>query len=128
MTELRAHSLDGVGPGRFEVVNPVSRDADLRRGHSTPLQQGAEQGAVGLVLVLCVPAWALGRLWLERYRDPAAVLFGAAVIIVVGLHFTFDWIAANPFVTFPAAALVGSAVRPRPRPGRRNQGWRRPPP
>lgn len=125
--ELRDDPLEGAGAGRFEAVNPVSDDVDLRRAHSLPLEHAAEQGAPGLVLLLALPGWALARLWSVRERRPAYVAVASAVIICTAAQGCFDWVLVEPAITLPAAALVGSAVPPRPRwsPDPGNLGSRR---
>lgn len=108
------HPLSGIGPGRFEDVNPVSTDADLRRAHSIPLQIAAEQGSIGLLLTLSALGWALWMLWSVGLQSSTAV--GAAIVVTGGLVACWDWVLAEPAVLGTAAVLLGMATQ---QPGRR---------
>lgn len=107
--------VTGVGPGRFESEQAFTDDRDLRRAHSAPLQQLAEQGAPGLVLLLGLGGWALAALWAVR-DDPVAAV-GAGAVTAVALEATFDWVLSEPAVTLGLAVLVGAATARRPRRG-----------
>jgi O-antigen ligase len=109
----------GVGPGRFEALNPVSDDADLRWAHHGYLQTAAETGAVGLGLLLTLLGWAYIRLAITAALRPGVAVIGAAGLTVVGLHATVDYVLHLPAVPLALAALIGastSARRPRPAP------------
>jgi O-antigen ligase len=104
-TLTEGHRLTGVGPGRFDAVDGVSADIDLRRAHSLPLQTAAEQGAIGLALLLALVGWAATALWRVGLRPSCAV--GAGVLACVGLLACWDWVLAEPAVSITAAVLIG---------------------
>jgi O-antigen ligase len=113
----REAPLTGVGPGRFGVEQTFTADTDLFRAHSASLQQLAEQGAPGLVVLLALGGWAAAALWAVR-DDPLAP-FGAAALAAVGLEATFDWVLSEPAVSLGLALVVGAATaRGRARHGR----------
>jgi len=107
-TITQDHRLTGVGPGRFDAVDGVSTDTDLRRAHSLPLQTAAEQGAVGLALLLALVGWAAAALWRVGLRPTSAV--GAGVLAATGLLACWDWVVAEPAVSLTAAVLIGWAT------------------
>ena len=96
----------GIGPGRFEVRNPVTDDDDLRWAHHGYLQVAAELGVVGLVLTLGLLAWAWAALWQASHRTDAAAV-GAAALGAVATHATVDYVFHIPEVLIAAALLVG---------------------
>lgn len=103
------HRVTGVGPGRFDIAHAgISTDADLRRAHSTPLQTAAEQGGVGLALLLAIVGWALAALWSVGLHRVCAI--GAGVLVTVGLQASWDWVLAEPAISLSAAVLVGWAT------------------
>jgi O-antigen ligase len=102
------HRATGVGPGRFQVENPVSTDADLRRAHAASLQVAAELGVPGLALFLALGGWVVAALWAVRDEPGAAV--GAAAFIAIGLQSAFDWVLAEPSVLLLTAAVIGAAT------------------
>lgn len=101
----QASPVTGAGPGRYGSAQTFSTDPDLRRAHSGPLQQLAEQGGPGLVLLLALGGWGVAALWAAR-DDPAAAL-GAAALAAVGLEATFDWVLSEPSVSLGLAVVVG---------------------
>ncbi|MBA2279880.1 MAG: O-antigen ligase family protein, partial [Acidimicrobiia bacterium] len=113
---VAAHPATGVGPGRFEQVAP-NRDPDLRRTHSAPLQVAAEQGGVGVALLLGLVAWAVAALWTARSDRSVAV--GAGVLLAVAWQASWDWVLAEPAVSLSAAFLVGATTSRRRGPGSR---------
>lgn len=110
---LREEPARGVGAGAY--TNPPSRrrDADLRWAHHGYLQQGAEQGAVGLVLLLSLVGWTYLRLWEGRCRPRASTLAGAAALTVVALHASVDHVLHTPAVPLTLAVLLGWATASR---------------
>ena len=115
---LEAEPWSGVGPGRFEEVQRVSDDNDLRFAHSAPLQQGAEQGYPGLVLLLAVGGWAVARLAhgaTGAARPAAAVGLGA--LGALAAHASVDFVLHFPLVLAVGALLVGAGAARDQRPG-----------
>lgn len=106
---LISEPLDGIGAGRFHEVNTVSRDSDLSRAHSAFLQQGAEQGAVGLALIMALWLWALARCCLAD-RTTAAPAVGVAVLTSLGIHAAVDHILHYGAVPIGAAILLGAVT------------------
>jgi O-antigen ligase len=105
------HPAYGVGPGRFIRQSPIARsDLDARWAHNGFLQQGAEQGVMGLVIVVLLFAWAFVRLWVTPSPDAVNAL-GAAGLAALGIQACIDYVLHFPAVAVAASALVGvSAV------------------
>lgn len=133
-SDLWARALDevheepgrGIGPGSYSGRDPVSIDADLRWAHHGYLQQAAEQGLVGLVLLLALLGWAYARLWNGRSRGTARTLAGASAVTTVALHASVDHVLHDAVVPLTLAVLVGWATADRLDPG--SQGSPRPRP
>jgi len=108
--------LTGVGPGRFEVVNPVTDDRDIRFAHHGVLQQAAEQGVIGAFLL--VAATAVGFIRAGRAPGTAGAL-AAASLTVLAVHSTIDYVLRYAGVVAAVALLLGAALpqahQPRPR-------------
>lgn len=119
---LRTEPVRGIGVGRFDEASSVSDDDDLSRAHSAFLQQGAEQGAVGLAFLLALWAWAMARCCVADRGSPAPAV-GVAVLVSLGIHAAVDQVLSYAIVPVAAAALVG-AVTARPRPGGPGPGTR----
>ena len=102
-----ADPLRGVGPGRFPVESSVARvDGDTTQAHSAVLQQSAEQGVIGGLLLLMLFGWALFALW--RSEQPnRVVMIAAAAITALVVHSTVDYVLSFPVVVMAAAALLG---------------------
>lgn len=110
---LADHPLTGVGPGRFEEVQQVSRDPDLRFAHSALLQQGAEQGYIGIALLVAIVGWAFVRGALAETGSLVPAV-GAASLTALSLHASLDFILHFPLVFACAAVLVGAATADQP--------------
>ncbi|MET7700648.1 O-antigen ligase family protein [Streptomyces sp. NPDC005485] len=84
----------GAGPGRFGELSPTATQSVTPDGkpHSAPLQQAAEQGLVGVVLLAAVFCWVLYALWRTPRPTPIALTAGAALTALA------------------AAAMVGNAL------------------
>jgi len=118
----RHHPVVGVGPQRFAVASPTARsDRDLRWAHSGPLQQAAEAGVPGVLLLAALFGWALVLLGATRTSQAA---IGAAAVGALGVHCGIDYVLHFLVVPVTAGAIVGSAAasvsprRLRPRTGR----------
>jgi O-antigen ligase len=114
--------LRGHGPGSYAPPMPI-RDLDLRWAHHEYLQQAAEVGVVGLVLLLVLVAWVFTYLWWGRRRGLERTVAGAAALTFVAVHATVDHVVHTAVIPLSVAVLVGwSTAGPR---GRDNPGSRR---
>ncbi|MFF8730499.1 O-antigen ligase family protein [Streptomyces sp. NPDC015171] len=91
----------GAGPGRFAELSR-SPQPPLSDGtpHSAPLQQAAEQGPVGVFLLVAVFCWVLYALWRTARPTPVALTAGAAltalaVIAAVSNALSFTTVTAG---------------------------------
>lgn len=109
---IRDHPLRGLGPGGYEHLAPVSGDADLRWAHHGYLQQGADQGIPGLVLLLALVGWGYARLWASRGSPAARVLTGASALTIVCLHASVDHVLHHAVVPLVAGLLFGWSIAP----------------
>ncbi|MFL4902461.1 O-antigen ligase family protein [Streptomyces sp. MMS24-I2-30] len=113
----RRNPVLGTGPGRFgehgAVLSPTAPpDA---RPHSAPLQQAAEQGLTGAVLLVAVFCWVLYALWRASRTAPVALTAGAAltalaVVAAVGNALSFTTVSAG-------AGLLAGLATAHPLPG-----------
>jgi O-antigen ligase/peptidoglycan/xylan/chitin deacetylase (PgdA/CDA1 family) len=104
----------GLGPGAFAFGTRTARsDRDIGWAHNDYLQQGAETGIPGLVLLLLAFLWGFARLWAAPPDTATGV--AASALAVLGVHASFDYILHFPVVPAAAAALVGTAQASRER-------------
>ncbi|MFJ8635631.1 O-antigen ligase family protein [Streptomyces sp. NPDC093568] len=77
----------GVGPGRFGELGEKAAGTLLSDGkpHSAPLQQAAEQGVVGVLLLAAAFCWMLFALWRTARPTPVALTAGAALTALAGI-------------------------------------------
>ncbi|MEW2529475.1 O-antigen ligase family protein [Streptomyces sp. NPDC047071] len=118
-----AHPAFGVGPGRFGDASPTVTEGLLPDGkpHSALLQQAAEQGFTGVVLLTAAFGWVLFALW-RSPRSTAVVLTAGAALTAVAAVATLGNALSVTSVTAGAGLLAGIATaRPLPE-GRRAQG------
>ncbi|MFD1661692.1 O-antigen ligase family protein [Streptomyces caeni] len=101
----------GAGPGRFGELSPTAAQSlpPDSKPHSAPLQQAAEQGLIGVALLVAVFCWVLYVLWRTSRPTPIALTAGAAltalaVIASVGNALSFTT------VTVGAGTLAGIAT------------------
>jgi O-antigen ligase len=105
----RAAPLRGAGPGRFADESPVARsDADARWAHSLLLQQAAETGLPGALLLLALIALTLAELYHAGGSPPARMLAAVGLGALL-LHASIDYVVHFPAVPLAAAALAGAA-------------------
>lgn len=124
----------GAGPGRFAELSPTVAQSVTPDGkpHSAPLQQAAEQGLVGVVLLATVFGWVLYALWRTPRPTPVVLTAGAALtalaaIATVGdaLSFTTVTVGAGLLAGFATARpLVDEATEGDPRTDARPRGNR----
>ncbi|MEU6546061.1 hypothetical protein [Streptomyces sp. NPDC046859] len=101
----------GVGPGRFGELSGTTGGVVLAdaKPHSAPLQQAAEQGVVGLLLLAAAFCWMLFALWRTGRPTPvaltaAATLTAVAAIAAVGNALSFTAVSVG------AGLLAGLAT------------------
>jgi hypothetical protein len=120
LDDVRDHPVLGSGAGTFEQYwdqhrprNYVARDA-----HSLYLERLAEQGPVGLFLVLALVLYPIA-VGVRRRRDPV-VLTALGAFVAFALHAGFDWDWEMPAVVslglVLAAAILVTARPEFPRP------------
>lgn len=101
----------GVGPGRFGELSGSASDALAADGkpHSAPLQQAAELGLVGGLLLAAAFCWLLYALWRSPRPTPVALTAGAALTVLAAIAAVGD---ALSFTTVSAGAglLAGLAT------------------
>jgi O-antigen ligase len=103
---MRAHPGTGVGPGRYQWVSPIaSRHRDARWAHNEFLQQGAEGGVAGLLLLAALFGWGFVRLWAVKAPD-AMTSLGAASLAALGIHACIDYVMHFPAIPLMTTALV----------------------
>jgi O-antigen ligase len=104
------HPLTGVGPGRYQEVSPIgSRDPDSRWAHNEFLQQGAEGGIPGLLLLVALFGWGFARLWAVDRPGILAAL-SAASLAALGIHASVDYVMHFPAIPITAAAMVATGM------------------
>jgi peptidoglycan/xylan/chitin deacetylase (PgdA/CDA1 family)/O-antigen ligase len=110
---IETSPVTGVGPGVFDDLRTTALgDEDARWAHHDFLQQGAETGLPGMVLLVAGFGWAFVRLW--SAGDPRAVL-AAAAVAALGMQASVDHVLHAPPIPVMAAALFGTATVPRRR-------------
>jgi O-antigen ligase len=106
---MSAHPITGIGPSRFAEVSPTARvDIDARWAHNGFLQQGAEAGVPGFVLLVGFFIWGFVRLWYVPAPDAITGL-GAMALAALAIHASVDYVLDFAIVPIVAAALVGIA-------------------
>lgn len=116
--------LTGHGAGTFELIyNREGNDSQfVRDAHSAPLETLAEQGLVGLALLLTFMGSALTAGYLavrravdERDRGLAAGATGAVAAFLVGSCFDWFWeVGALAMLAVTLVAALGAAAAARP--------------
>jgi len=113
-TMMKKNPLEGVGAGRFGALSPTAlADRDARWAHNAFLQQGAEAGVPGLLLIAALFTWAFVRL--AAGATDSRPLFAAIVLAAVGIHATLDYVMHFPAIPVATAAMVGSGSAMRKR-------------
>ncbi len=101
-----AHPVRGVGPDGFAQASPVARRYPYARwAHSVWLQQAADQGLVGLGVLLLAAGWLW---WPYRSRHDPQDVVAAWVLGGVLLAASVDYVLFFPAVTLLWVGLVGS--------------------
>ncbi|MFD8303714.1 O-antigen ligase family protein [Streptomyces sp. NPDC059690] len=82
----RDNAALGVGPGRFgELSTTVGPTLSDGKPHSALLQQAAEQGVVGVLLLAAVFGWLLYTLWRSPRPTPVVLTAGAALTLLAAI-------------------------------------------
>lgn len=105
------HPLLGVGPDRFGELSPTaaqSLDTDGKT-HSAPLQQAAEEGVVGVVLLAAAYGWLLYGLGRSPCANPVVLTAGAALTALAALASVGNALSFTS-VTVTAGLLAGLAT------------------
>lgn len=125
---LRENAALGTGPGRFGELSPASASLPSDgKPHSAPLQQAAEQGVAGVVLLASAFGWMLFALWRGPRPAPVALTAGAALTAVAAVAAVGNALSFTA-VSVGAGLLAGMATArplvqapsgrtPDPRPG-----------
>lgn len=115
----KEHPLLGSGPDRFGDLSPTatrSLDSD-GTPHSAPLQQAAEQGVVGVVLLGAVYGWLMYGLARSACSTPVTLTAGAALTALAAVASVGNALSFTS-VTAGAGLLAGLATaRPEIKPG-----------
>lgn len=109
------HPLLGIGPDRFAELSPTAQQTLGSDGkpHSAALQQAAEQGVVGVVLLAAAFGWLLYVLWRSPRSTAVALTAGAALTALAALASVGNALSFTP-VTAGAGLLAGLASARRP--------------
>ncbi len=109
-TIIAHNPVMGVGPGRFREVSRTAHDPDTPYAHSLLLEQAAESGLPGAVLLGALLAWGVLRVRrvVSRAALPAAV--AVASWLAFGLTSAVDYVAQFPIVAATAALVLGTAT------------------
>ncbi|MEU6945605.1 O-antigen ligase family protein [Streptomyces sp. NPDC046316] len=101
----------GVGPDRFGALSPTARETFSSDGkpHSAALQQAAEQGVPGLVLLGASYGWLLWGLWSSPRTTAVVLTAGAGLTALAALATVGNALSFTP-VTAGAGLLAGLAT------------------
>lgn len=101
----------GVGPDRFGALSPTARETFAADGkpHSAALQQAAEQGVPGVVLLGAAYGWLLWGLWSSPRSTAVVLTAGAALTALAALATVCNALSFTP-VTACAGLLAGLAT------------------
>ncbi|MGW4568822.1 O-antigen ligase family protein, partial [Streptomyces sp. NPDC004561] len=101
----------GVGPDRFGELSSTAPQLPLSDGkpHSAPLQLAAEQGIVGVVLLVAAFCWVLHALWRTPRSTPVALTAATALTALAALATVGDALSFTT-VTAGAGLLAGWAT------------------
>lgn len=111
---MAQHPLRGVGPARFDEVSTLARQDPSNRlfwAHNDFLQEGAELGIPGFVLLVGLFVWGFIALWANPTGD-VFVALAASAVAAVGIQACVDYVLHFPAVALAVAALVGAGIAP----------------
>ncbi|MGZ4610676.1 MAG: O-antigen ligase family protein [Actinomycetes bacterium] len=129
VTIVRDQPVTGAGPGRFAQASPTAAaDPDTRAAHSAAIEQAAETGLPGAVLLGALWLWVFWRAWRPSV-DAGPALIATGAWLALGLHSSIDYVADFPAVLALAGLVMGMATSasvpvrdPRLSPAAGNQG------
>lgn len=110
---VREAPVDGVGVGGFATQAPTAiADPDARWAHSVWLEQAAETGLPGGMLLLGLGLTAVLAVQLRRGATGvgAARALGTAALGAVLVHASIDYVLSFPIVSVLAATVLGLNV------------------
>jgi putative inorganic carbon (hco3(-)) transporter len=111
---ITQHPVLGLGPGGFSTASPTAIEFPYTsETHSVYLQQAAETGLPGLLLLLGLLFWAYIGLARSGVEHPLAVV-GIAGLTAFAIHAAVDYVAHYAVIVATAAYLVGLLSRPSP--------------
>ncbi|AWT41544.1 O-antigen ligase family protein [Streptomyces actuosus] len=101
----------GVGPGRFGTVGPLAAQTlpPDAKPHSAPLQLAAEEGVLGVALLVAAFGWMLYALWRSRRPTPVVLTAGATLTALAALA-SFGNALSFTAVSVGAGLLTGLAT------------------
>ncbi|MFB6946786.1 O-antigen ligase family protein [Streptomyces sp. NPDC060286] len=104
------HPVQGIGPGRFAALSPTVEQTVHSDGkpHSAPLQQAAEQGVTGVVLLGSSFGWLLYVLWHSPRSTAVVLTAGTTLTALAVLASVGNALSLTP-VTAGAGLLAGLA-------------------
>ncbi|MFD9032347.1 O-antigen ligase family protein [Streptomyces sp. NPDC059567] len=107
----KENPLVGVGPERFGALSPTARTTLYADGkpHSAPLQQAAEQGVPGVVLLGAAYGWLVCGLWTSPRRTAVVLTAAATLTALAALATVGNALSFTP-VTAGAGLLAGLAT------------------
>ncbi|MGW0548895.1 O-antigen ligase family protein [Streptomyces altiplanensis] len=111
MDLAKEHPVRGAGPDRFGRLSPTARQMPHSDGtpRSAPLQQAAEQGVPGVVLLGAAFGWMLYGLWCSPRSTPVVLTAAAALTALAALAGTGNALSFTA-VTAGAGLLAGLAT------------------
>lgn len=111
LTMAKENPVRGVGPERFSTLSATTRRSAGSDGkpHSAPLQQAAEQGVPGVLLLAAAFCWLLYALLRSPRATPVVLTAGATLTALAALASIGNALSFTP-VTAGTALLAGLAT------------------
>jgi O-antigen ligase len=110
LSAMKRHPLIGVGPGNFEETSDLAEiEEDVRWVPNIFLEQAAEAGIPGLVLMVTIFLWGFGRLLWSEAPGPVLAL-GFTALFGIAVHSCIDYVLHYPAVPLAAGAILGSTT------------------
>ncbi|MFF7178639.1 O-antigen ligase family protein [Streptomyces sp. NPDC008121] len=111
VTLAKENPLLGAGPDRFGALSPTARETLAADGkpHSAPLQQAAEQGVPGVVLLGAAYGWLVWGLGVSPRSTAVTLTAGATLTALAALATVGNALSFTP-VTAGIGLLAGLAT------------------